>query len=86
MAHVGAARESDALRTLTIDIGGTGIKMLPIDAQGHPLAERVRELTPQPSYPDAVLAVIKNMLAAQSEYDRKRATTVDYVAISDASV
>jgi polyphosphate glucokinase len=57
-------------RTLTIDIGGTGIKMLPMDDKGKPLSERARELTPQPALPDAVIEVIKKMLAQQGEYDR----------------
>ena len=37
------------MRTLTIDIGGTGIKLLPIDDEGRALAKRHRELTPKPS-------------------------------------
>jgi polyphosphate glucokinase len=57
-------------RTLTIDIGGTGIKMLPMDDKGKPLAERVRELTPQPALPQAVMEIVKSMLAKQREYDR----------------
>ena len=58
------------MRTLTIDIGGTGIKFLPIDARGAPLAERHRELTPKPSSPAAVMAVISDMIAAQEPFDR----------------
>lgn len=66
-----AARPArDKLRTLTIDIGGTGIKMLLIDGQGRPLGARARALTPRPAPPDAVLAVIGKMLAAQGKYDR----------------
>jgi polyphosphate glucokinase len=65
-----APRTRDELRTLTIDIGGTGIKMLLIDGQGKPLYERARELTPKPSTPDAVLAVTRKMLDAQGNYDR----------------
>ncbi|MBL4685831.1 MAG: ROK family protein [Nannocystaceae bacterium] len=58
------------MRTLTIDIGGTGIKMIPLNAKGVAVGERVRELTPHPSKPDAVLAVIEPMLRAQKAYDR----------------
>jgi polyphosphate glucokinase len=58
------------VRTLTIDIGGTGIKMLPLDLGGSPLAKRARELTPKPSPPEAVLAVIRQMLGAQAAFDR----------------
>ena len=58
------------MRTLTIDIGGTGIKLLPIDDAGRALALRHRELTPKPSTPDAVMAVIREMVAAQEPFDR----------------
>ena len=64
------ARALEKPRTLTIDIGGTGIKMLPMDAKARPLSERARELTPQPASPDAVIKVIKKMLANQGEYER----------------
>ena len=58
------------MRTLTIDIGGSGIKMLPLDARGRAVGERARELTPQPATPEAVLAVIARMLTAQGRFDR----------------
>ena len=62
--------DTSALRTLTIDIGGTGIKLLPIDNEGQALAERHRELTPKPSDPDGVLALIGEMIKAQQPFDR----------------
>lgn len=58
------------VRTLTIDIGGTGIKMMTLDAGGRPLSERQRELTPRPAKPGAVLAVIRKMIGAQGEFER----------------
>ena len=48
------------LRTLSVDIGGTGIKMMVRDAEGHPLTERTRELTPRPSTPAKVLLGTKS--------------------------
>ena len=57
-------------RTLAIDIGGTGIKLLPIDRDGRPLAARHRELTPQPATPDATLSLIRIMVDAQGAFDR----------------
>ncbi|MEO1273606.1 MAG: hypothetical protein AAFX99_36445, partial [Myxococcota bacterium] len=45
-------------RTLAIDIGGTGIKMLVMDPDGKPITERTRVKTPQPATPEAVLTVI----------------------------
>ena len=58
------------MRTLAIDIGGTGIKMLPIDAEGKALTERQRELTPQPATPKSVMGVIAKMVSKQHPFDR----------------
>jgi polyphosphate glucokinase len=63
-------RAAENPSTLAIDIGGTGIKMLRMDGKGQPLSERLRELTPQPALPHAVIAIIQKMLAKQGEYDR----------------
>ena len=60
----------DNARTLAIDIGGTGIKMMVLDAAAKPVNERARTLTPKPATPEAVLAVIKAMIADQPEFDR----------------
>lgn len=57
-------------RTLTIDIGGTGIKMIQLDAEGEAIGERARLLTPHPAEPQALLAVIEQMLKEQSGYAR----------------
>jgi polyphosphate glucokinase len=57
-------------RTLVVDIGGTGIKMLVIDAAGKPLTERARELTPHPAEPTAVLGVVEAMLGKMPKFDR----------------
>jgi polyphosphate glucokinase len=40
------------VRTLTIDIGGTGLKAMIIDDHGVPVVERVRVETPRPATPD----------------------------------
>jgi polyphosphate glucokinase len=61
---------SASVQTLSIDIGGTGIKMILLDADGNPLTERQRELTPHPARPAAVLAVIKKMIAHYPAFDR----------------
>ena len=58
------------MRTLTIDIGGTGIKLLLVDEKGEQLADRHRELTPKPSTPEAVLQAIKDMVSKQGPFDR----------------
>lgn len=56
-------------RTLAVDIGGSGIKVMVLDHEGHPLTERDRLETPQPATPDAVLEVIQT-LAAKQQFDR----------------
>lgn len=58
------------LRTLCVDIGGTGIKMIVLDAAGQPINARARELTPRPATPQAVLGVIASMLQQQPAFDR----------------
>ena len=56
--------------TLTIDIGGTGTKMIELDEAGAAIGERHRELTPHPATPEAVLGVITEMLKEHDGYDR----------------
>ncbi|MGW4350527.1 polyphosphate--glucose phosphotransferase [Nocardia sp. NPDC004582] len=47
---------------LGIDIGGTGIKGAPVEvAAGRLAQERVRVLTPQPSTPEAVVEVVREL-------------------------
>ncbi len=46
-----------------IDIGGTGIKMAPVDLKtGNLLAPRFRQLTPEPRSPEVILKTIQSML------------------------
>lgn len=56
--------------TLGIDIGGTGLKVELVDAEGNPVGERERVDTPHPSPPDKVLAAITGMAGKLSGYDR----------------
>ena len=58
------------MRTLCIDIGGSGIKAIVVDAEGAAQNERRRLETPQPAVPEAVLGVIDELLRGQSEFDR----------------
>jgi polyphosphate glucokinase len=58
------------MRTLSIDIGGTGIKALVLDPAGKPLTERIREKTPDPATPKAVLAILDGLVARLGEFDR----------------
>lgn len=61
---------SEGPRTLCIDIGGTGLKMLVLDAGGRPINERARIATPQPATPASVLRALKTLIAAQPRFDR----------------
>jgi polyphosphate glucokinase len=56
------------VRTLCIDIGGTGTKAMVVDESGQ-TTERRREKTPQPATPEALLPVIAR-LAEGHEFDR----------------
>ncbi len=58
------------MRTLCIDIGGTGIKAIVVDAAGAALTERARLETPKPAVPEAVLAVIDELIRSQGDFDR----------------
>lgn len=68
--HTHPSKRAKGLFTLSIDIGGTGIKMIVLDAAGQPVNERARVLTPQPASPGPVLDVIREMLASQPRFDR----------------
>jgi len=56
--------------TLSLDIGGTGIKGMLLDAKGQPRSERMRVLTPAKPTPAAVLKCIDQIAAALPGFDR----------------
>lgn len=56
--------------TLTVDVGGTGIKAMILDARGEPASERVRRETPRPATPENVLATILELVAELPYFDR----------------
>ena len=57
-------------KTLTVDIGGSGIKTMVLDANGNPIGKRTRVPTPRPAKPDAVLKGIVKLAKGQSDFDR----------------
>ncbi|MEO1671304.1 MAG: ROK family protein [Cyanobacteria bacterium J06631_2] len=61
--------ESEQLRTLAVDIGGSGIKVMVLDIDGNPLSDRDRLKTPHPAKPKKVIDTILT-LANKQEYDR----------------
>lgn len=64
------ATNSHGTRTLAIDIGGSGLKMIVLDGEGHPVTERSRKPTPKKGTPEKVLAVLEKQIKSQGEFDR----------------
>ncbi len=62
-------KEALQVRTLAVDIGGSGIKVMVLDLEGNPLSDRHRLKTPDPAKPDKVIETILT-LAKEQEYDR----------------
>jgi polyphosphate glucokinase len=56
--------------TFCLDIGGSGIKGFTADAADRPTCERVRLETPNPATPEAMLAVIKEIVGEMPRFDR----------------
>jgi polyphosphate glucokinase len=63
-------QQSDEIVTLAIDIGGTGTKGLLLNTRGKPISERVREDTPNPATPDAVLNVMDDIAKRLGSFER----------------
>jgi len=59
-----------ALRTLAIDVGGTGIKAVILSETGKPLTQRSRVRTPRPATPATVIKTIVELAKQQGEFDR----------------
>jgi polyphosphate glucokinase len=59
-----------ATRTLALDIGGSGIKAMLLDAGGRPASPRRRSATPRPAFPEAVLAEVARLAVELGEFDR----------------
>jgi polyphosphate glucokinase len=62
--------QANQVRTLAIDIGGTGLKALVLAADGALLTERVRVETPRPATPVAVVDALIALVAPLGDYDR----------------
>ena len=59
-----------SLRTLCIDIGGTGLEATIVSAQGRPLSERSRIETPRPATARAVGAALLKLFPERTKFDR----------------
>ncbi len=58
------------LVTLAVDIGGTGTKTMLLDKSGQPTSERLRDETPHPATPEAIVDVIAKQAAQHGSFDR----------------
>ena len=65
-----ATTAASDLRTLAIDIGGTGLKALVLGADGRALTDRARVRTPRPASPDALLPAIWDLVEPLGAFDR----------------
>ena len=63
-------RTASSVRTLAVDIGGSGVKVMVLDETGNPLSDRLRVPTPQPPKPNAVLDAIVGLATDAGEFDR----------------
>ncbi|AFZ24666.1 transcriptional regulator/sugar kinase [Cylindrospermum stagnale PCC 7417] len=62
--------DNGSVRTLSVDIGGSGVKAMVLDIAGKPLTERARLETPQPAKPEVVINAIVVLAAAQGDFHR----------------
>ena len=60
----------DEVRTLAIDIGGSGLKASVLDSDGALLVERVRIDTPYPCPPERLVTTIAELITALPRADR----------------
>ena len=56
--------------TMTIDIGGSGLKALLLDAAGKPVSERQRVVTPAVPTPEATLVALGDLRKLIGDFDR----------------
>ncbi len=61
---------SALLRTLAVDVGGSGIKAVLLDERGQPISERLRVRTPKNATPKKVVRAIAKLAKAQAGFDR----------------
>ncbi|HEY1265834.1 MAG TPA: ROK family protein [Candidatus Binatia bacterium] len=58
------------IRTLSVDIGGSGIKALVMDGQGKPVTVPCRAKTPDKATPAQVIQIIRRLARKQGPFDR----------------
>lgn len=68
--HQTPSAVATSIRTLVIDIGGTGIKALVVNENGEPVGERVRMPTPNRSTPQQMLRIIQRLAKMAGRFHR----------------
>ena len=63
-------RNAAGLRTLCIDIGGTGLKAMVVSPRGRPLSERMRVDTPHPATHETLRQALLTIVPESRSYDR----------------
>ncbi len=58
------------IRTLAVDIGGSGVKVMVLDLKGNPLTQRARQETPNPAKPQPIINAIVSLTSTQGEFHR----------------
>jgi len=61
---------AQSVKTLAVDIGGSGVKSMLLDEHGKPLSDRLRAKTPNPATPKAIIDIIAAFAKQLGEYDR----------------
>jgi polyphosphate glucokinase len=65
------SQQSDSqIKTLAVDIGGSGVKTMLLDSAGKPLSERLRAPTPARPTPDAIMAIISGFAKQLGDFQR----------------
>ena len=60
----------DGMRTLAIDVGGSGLKAAVLDATGAIVGDRARVPTPYPCPPEVLVGALRDLVAALPSYGR----------------
>jgi polyphosphate glucokinase len=68
--RVAPSKTGGGTLTLSIDIGGTGLKALILGPEGEPRTDRVRVETPQPATPVRVIRAIFELIEPLGDFDR----------------
>jgi len=64
------AAPAQSMKTLAVDIGGSGVKAMLLDAAGKPVTDRLRAKTPDPSTPANITAIIADFAKQLGDFER----------------